>query len=229
MSQRREKQYRQLERRVAGLEQYRSAVGAMCAEILEKENHEAQERKMEAVCDKWMAVVGKVLTIGLVLVVLMMLRNGGKLWKAVDELEVLAAQGVAVAETQTTTTTVAAVDIATLVEEEPLIPLNANTIENCAVTYYCCEQYDHICGNGEGITASGTEITPGRTVAVDTGMIPFGSTVWVVFDDGTTQEYIAEDVGSAIKGGRIDIAVETHQEALDLGVDIATVYWVENG
>lgn len=39
--------------------------------------------------------------------------------------------------------------------------------------------------------------------------------------------YIAEDVGSAVQGGHIDLAVETHAEALECGVDIATVYWEE--
>ncbi len=110
--------------------------------------------------------------------------------------------------------------------EQVVDPLQgANVIENCTVTYYCTEAYDHICGNGDGLTALGTPVVAGQTVAVDTGIIPYGSTVWVDYGDGVGQAYIAEDCGSAIKGGRIDIAVETHAEAVALGVALATVYW----
>lgn len=92
-------------------------------------------------------------------------------------------------------------------------------IGECTVTYYCCEAYEHICGDGDGLTATGLPVTPG-VVAVDPDVIPLGSTVII---DG--QEYLAADTGGAIKGNRIDIAVETHQEALDLGTRTAEV-WV---
>ena len=87
-------------------------------------------------------------------------------------------------------------------------------------TYYCCEPYEHICGTGTGLTATGIPVAPGM-VAVDPDIIPLGSTVII---DG--QEYLAADTGGAIKGNRIDIAVETHQEALDLGVRTAEVWIV---
>ena len=35
------------------------------------------------------------------------------------------------------------------------------------ITHYCTELREHICGEGQGITASGTQVTAGRTVAVD--------------------------------------------------------------
>jgi 3D (Asp-Asp-Asp) domain-containing protein len=47
----------------------------------------------------------------------------------------------------------------------------------------------------------------------------------VDFGDGVMHELFAEDVGGAVNGAHIDIAVETHQEALDCGIDYATVYW----
>ena len=58
-------------------------------------------------------------------------------------------------------------------------------------------------------------------VAVDPDVIPLGSTIII---DG--QEYLAADTGGAIKGNRIDIAVETHQEALELGTKTAEVWIV---
>ena len=90
----------------------------------------------------------------------------------------------------------------------------------CTVTHYCCEPYEHICGTGTGLTATGIPVAPGM-VAVDPDVIPLGSTVII---DG--QEYLAADTGGDIKGNRIDIAVDTHQEALELGTKTAEVWIV---
>ncbi len=89
------------------------------------------------------------------------------------------------------------------------------------ITYYCCEKRPHICGTGDGLTATGVPVEPG-ICAVDPDVIPLGSTVIV---DGTS--YLAADVGGAIKGSHIDIAVETHAEALELGVGTAEVFLAE--
>ena len=86
-------------------------------------------------------------------------------------------------------------------------------------TYYCCERYPHICGTGDGLTATGAAVEPG-IVAVDPKVIPLGSTVVI---DGT--EYLAADTGGLIRGQRVDIAVPTHAEALALGVREVEV-WV---
>ena len=86
-------------------------------------------------------------------------------------------------------------------------------------TYYCCERYPHICGTGDGLTATGAAVEPG-IVAVDPKVIPLGSTVVI---DG--EKYLAADTGGLIKGQRVDIAVPTHAEALALGVREVEV-WV---
>lgn len=93
-------------------------------------------------------------------------------------------------------------------------------IGECTITYYCCEPYEHICGTGTGLTATGIPVAPGM-VAVDPDVIPLGSTVII---DG--QEYLAADTGGAIKGNHVDIAVPTHQEALELGTKTAEVWIV---
>lgn len=103
----------------------------------------------------------------------------------------------------------------------------ASVLENVKVTFYCCEKRKHICGTGDGLTASGTEVTPYVTVAVDPKVIPLGSTVLVDFGDGVIHYFVAEDVGGAVKGNHIDIAVKGHQEALELGVKSATVWYIE--
>lgn len=85
------------------------------------------------------------------------------------------------------------------------------------VTHYCpCIK---CCGKTDGITFTGTQATEGKTIAVDPEVIPLGSTVII---DG--QEYIAEDVGGAIKGNRIDRFMDSHQAALNEGVVQAEVY-----
>lgn len=82
------------------------------------------------------------------------------------------------------------------------------------ITHYCTEKRKHICGTGTGLTATGTQVTAGRTIAVDPNVIPYGSKVYI---EGYGFR-IAEDCGGAVKKKHIDIAVETHEEALQMGV-----------
>ena len=95
-------------------------------------------------------------------------------------------------------------------------------IGECTITHYCCEAYEHICGDGDGLTATGIPVAPGM-VAVDPDVIPLGSTVSI---DG--QAYLAADTGEAVRGNHVDIAVESHQEALELGTRTAEVWVVED-
>lgn len=94
-------------------------------------------------------------------------------------------------------------------------------IGECTITHYCCEVYEHICGDGDGLTSTGLPVAPGM-VAVDPDVIPLGSTVII---DG--QRYLAADTGAAVRGLHVDIAVEDHQTALELGTGTAEV-WVVN-
>lgn len=100
-------------------------------------------------------------------------------------------------------------------------------LENCSITYYCCEKRPHICGGGTGKTATGTDVTAGRSAAVDPNVIPLGAEIFVDYGDGVLHSYIAEDTGSAVLGGHIDLAVQTHEEALELGTAVATVWWIK--
>ena len=95
----------------------------------------------------------------------------------------------------------------------------------CKTTAYCSENYPHICNNGNSSrTATGTVPTPGRTVAVDPKVIPYGSEVII---NGHT--YIAEDCGGAIRGNRVDILFATHREALQYGVRYVEVSYIPKG
>lgn len=102
-----------------------------------------------------------------------------------------------------------------------------NRIDDCLITYYCTELRPHICGTGNGITASGAPVQAGVSAAVDPSLIPLGSIVVVDYGDGVLHEYIAQDVGGWVNGAHVDLAVETHDEALQMGRKTATVYWRE--
>ena len=110
---------------------------------------------------------------------------------------------------------------------EQALLAKANKIEDVKVSHYCC--CVKCCGKDDGITYSGVKATPGVTVAVDTSIIPLGSDVLVDYGDGIINYYRADDTGSAIKGNKLDLCVSSHQDAINLGVRTATVYWVEAG
>ena len=87
-------------------------------------------------------------------------------------------------------------------------------VEEFVITAYCCENYPHICNDGEAIyTATGTIATAGQTIAVAPSVIPYGTRVEI---EGVGVR-IAEDCGGAIKGNRIDLLFATHEEALEWG------------
>lgn len=88
--------------------------------------------------------------------------------------------------------------------------------EEFVITAYCpCVK---CCGKNDGITASGVKAEQGVTVAMDKS-IPFGTIIYI--DD--VGERVVQDRGGAIKGNRIDLFFETHQEALEFGRKTKTV------
>ena len=85
------------------------------------------------------------------------------------------------------------------------------------ISHYCdCKRCTD---DGDGITASGTKATAGRTIAADPDVLPMGT---IVIIEGHT--YTVEDVGGAIKGRRIDIFMDSHEEALKAGVRTVEVF-----
>lgn len=86
--------------------------------------------------------------------------------------------------------------------------------------YDACEA---CCGKTDGITATMTKATAGRTIAVDPTVIPYGTKVMI-----NNHIYTAEDCGGAIKGNHIDIFVNTHEEGLQFGRQTAEVYVVNS-
>ena len=73
------------------------------------------------------------------------------------------------------------------------------------------------------VTATGTTVRLG-VVAVDRRVLPLGSKVYVVSNDGmyTYGFAIAEDTG--VRGNIIDLYMNTYDECIQFGVRDCTVY-----
>ena len=100
------------------------------------------------------------------------------------------------------------------------------------LTYYGTHKvlataYTHTDAGCDFITATGTIVRVG-TVAVDPRLIPYGTRMFIVSDDG---EYIygiatAEDCGGGIKGDRIDLYYPTYNECMEFGRRPCTIYFL---
>lgn len=99
------------------------------------------------------------------------------------------------------------------------------------LTAYCsCEK---CCGkwalnrpkdeNGKDIVygSTGAILVAGTSIAVDPSVIPYGSQVEI-----NGHVYTAHDTGGAIKGNRIDVYFDSHQDALNFGVQYAEVFLI---
>lgn len=104
----------------------------------------------------------------------------------------------------------------------PTTQSESNSIGTFKLTAYCsCKKCTT---DGDGITASGTVATQGRTIAVDPDVIPYGT---VVIING--REYVAEDSGGKwIQGNEIDIFFVNHEEAIAFGIQYAEIFIKEN-
>lgn len=91
------------------------------------------------------------------------------------------------------------------------------------IVAYCIEQYPHICG-GNPTTKSGEPVTSGVAVAADPDVLPMGTRIYI---DGIG-ERVVQDTGGAIKGRKIDLAVESHREAVEWGVQHKGVWICSN-
>ena len=117
-------------------------------------------------------------------------------------------------------------------EEDMVVPeIKKESLGEFKLTAYCsCEK---CCGkwalnrpkdeNGKDIVygSTGTVLIAGTSIAVDPSVIPYGSQVEV---NGHT--YTAHDTGGAIKGNRIDVYFDSHQDALNFGVQYAEVFLI---
>lgn len=88
------------------------------------------------------------------------------------------------------------------------------------LTAYCgCWSCSEGYGNG---TATGTIAQPDYTIAVDPNVIPYGSVVYI-----NGNMYVAEDCGGGVNNNHIDVYHNTHDEAVEFGVQYADVWLSE--
>ncbi|RDY29217.1 hypothetical protein CHL78_002605 [Romboutsia weinsteinii] len=73
---------------------------------------------------------------------------------------------------------------------------------------------------GDTITSTGT-VPKWGTIAVDPTIIPYGTKVYIPEFD---KVFIAEDTGSAIKGNRIDIFMDTEEHCNEWGIRSIEIY-----
>jgi 3D (Asp-Asp-Asp) domain-containing protein len=92
-------------------------------------------------------------------------------------------------------------------------------------TAYCAEEYAHICGEGHGITSSGAKVQPGVTVAADISILPYGTVVYIE----NVGLRVVQDTGSAVKGNKLDVCVNTHEEALSWSGYGSRRVWIISG
>ncbi len=88
--------------------------------------------------------------------------------------------------------------------------------------------YTHTDAGCDFITATGTTVHIG-TVAVDPTVIPYGTRMFIVTNDGSYIYGIstAEDCGGAIKNNRLDLYFPTTAECFQFGVRNCTVYFLD--
>ncbi len=87
--------------------------------------------------------------------------------------------------------------------------------------------YTHGIGGVDFITATGTTVHKG-TVAVDPTLIPYGTRMFIVTNDG---EYIyglstAEDCGGGVKGKHVDLYFDSIPACFAFGVRECTIYFL---
>ena len=83
----------------------------------------------------------------------------------------------------------------------------------------CCGEWAYNRPNGIVYGAIGEELKENYSIAVDPDVIPYRSEVII---NGKT--YKAQDCGGAIKGNRIDVYFEDHDDALEFGVQYKEVF-----
>ncbi|GGD99436.1 3D domain-containing protein [Paenibacillus nasutitermitis] len=171
---------------------------------------------------------------------LKLVQNGNE-GKIVKQFENVYADGVLVSQTMVTKLTKAEsvdkiVAVGTMKPEPKVVVLSAKTkdasivttkkgqtlkakqvLKNVTLTAYAAG----VASTGKskkhpqyGITASGTKVQEGRTIAVDPKVIPIG---WWVYIEGIGFRR-AEDTGGAVKGKKIDVYFESESYAEKFGL-----------
>lgn len=105
-------------------------------------------------------------------------------------------------------------------EEPEWITATATAYCSCEI---CCGKWAKNRPNGIVYTASGAVAQVGVTIAADWNIYPPGTVLYI---EGMG-ERIVQDCGGAIKGQKIDVYFESHEEALQFGRQEVRFYIVD--
>ena len=100
--------------------------------------------------------------------------------------------------------------------------LHEKAMREGKVVYVSATAYSAYDPGNSHYTASGTRLRRG-VIAVDPSFIPLGTRVYIP----GYGEAVAEDTGGAIVGNIIDVAFDTHEEALEFGRQDLEIYILE--
>lgn len=120
--------------------------------------------------------------------------------------------GEAPAEAEASTETKAALVVATGTKGASLGMFTTTGYCNCTK-----------CSNGHNLTYSGTVPMAKRTISADLTKFPLGTKLMI-----NNVVYTVEDMGSGVKGNRLDIYYDSHQEALTHGMKTEEVFAVSD-
>ena len=97
-------------------------------------------------------------------------------------------------------------------KQESVVEIPSKYLGEFSISHYCSCPICTSTPKGSR-TATGHIPREGRTVAVDTKLIPLHSVIYI---EGLGT-FVAEDVGGGVKGKHLDIYIDDHQRALGLG------------
>lgn len=97
--------------------------------------------------------------------------------------------------------------------------MTGSSLGEFKVSGYCgCSE----CSSGFNLTYSGTVPMPEHTIAADLDLYPIGTRLII---DGIV--YTVEDTGSMVNGNHIDIFFDSHETALNFGLQTLEVFSVK--
>ena len=106
-------------------------------------------------------------------------------------------------------------------EEKAVEPEAPELVSLGKFTVYAYCPCEKCCGKWSGgPTASGVMPEEGRTVAADWDVLPAGTEIYL---DGIGWRTV-EDTGSGIKGNTLDLYMDSHQDALEWGVQEVEIF-----
>ena len=102
---------------------------------------------------------------------------------------------------------------------EEVAAMTGSSLGEFKVSGYCgCSE----CSSGFNLTYSGTVPMPEHTIAADLDLYPIGTRLII---DGIV--YTVEDTGSMVNGNHIDIFFDSHETALNFGLQTLEVFYVK--